>query len=79
MPSPSERLEMRRQLADCRVCAWLSTLDEKSRKEWQEAILNPRYSAGLVAAEIAVDVAADYSGPTIGESSIDTHRRKAHR
>jgi hypothetical protein len=80
MPSPVERLELRKQLSECRVCAWLQSLDEKDRKEWAIAIANPRYSPGSIAAEIQVDqTAAEYGGVSIGESSIDTHRRKGHR
>lgn len=80
MPSPAERLELRKQLSECRVCAWLATLDEKTRKDWSAAIGNPRYSAGSVAVEIQADqTAADYPGLSAGESSVDTHRRKGHR
>ena len=80
MPSPVERLELRKQLTECRVCAWLATLDEKDRKDWAIAIANPRYSPGSIAAEAQLDqTAANYSGQSIGESSIDTHRRKGHR
>ncbi len=80
MASPAERLELRKQLSECRVCAWLQTLDEKDRKDWTIAIGNPRYSPGQIAAEIQVDQsAAEYSGLSVGQSSIDTHRRKGHR
>jgi len=80
MPSPIERLEVRKQLQECRVCAWLVTLDEKARRDWAQAIGNPRYSHSAIAAEIRIDqMAADYHGPEVGESSVDTHRRKAHR
>jgi len=80
MPTPMDRLETRKQLNECRVCAWLSSLDEKDRKEWAIAIANPRFSPGLIAAEVQIDqTAASYDGLGIGESSIDTHRRKIHR
>jgi len=80
MTTPAERLELRKQLSECRVCAWLSTLDEKERKDWAVAIANPRFGATAIAAEIQLDqTAADYGGVGIGESSIDTHRRKMHR
>lgn len=80
MPSPAERLELRKQLQECRVCAWLSSLPEKDRKEWAQAIANPRYGATAIAAEVRVDITASgYAGPEVGESSIETHRRKAHR
>lgn len=80
MPTPTERLESRKQLGECRVCAWLASLDEKTRRDWAQAIANIRFGAGLIASEIALDIsAAGYDGPDIGESSVDTHRRKAHR
>lgn len=87
MPTPTERLEERKRLADCRVCAWLSTLSEKDRREWQQAIANARFGAALVASEIMVEVSARegadvgslYNGPAIGESSVETHRQRAHR
>jgi hypothetical protein len=80
MPTPMERLELRKQLSECRVCAWLSSLDEKDRKEWAIAIANPRFGPGSIAAEVQIDQsAAGYAGLSIGESSIDTHRRKGHR
>ncbi len=80
MASPLERLELRKQLSECRVCAWLQTLDDKDRRDWATAIANPRYSPGAVAAEIQVDqIAANYAGQSAGESSVDTHRRKGHR
>jgi hypothetical protein len=80
MPSPAERLEQRKQLQECRVCAWLATLAEKDRKDWAQAIANPRYGATSIAAEVRIDILRDgYAGPEVGESSIDTHRRKAHR
>lgn len=80
MTSPVERLELRKQLTECRVCAWLQSLEEKDRKDWAIAIGNPRYSPGSIAAEIQLDMtAASYPGVSVGESSIDTHRRKGHR
>lgn len=80
MTTPAERLELRKQLSECRVCAWLATLDEKERKEWAVAIANPRFGATAIAAEIQLDqIAAEYGGVEIGESSVDTHRRKMHR
>lgn len=80
MTSPVERLELRKQLSECRVCAWLATLEDKDRKDWATAIANPRYSPGSIATEIQVDqTAAGYAGLSAGESSIDTHRRKGHR
>ena len=79
MATPVERLELRKQLSECRVCAWLATLDEKDRKGWAIAIGNPRYSPGAVAAEIQLDQqAANYAGQMVGESSVDTHRRRGH-
>lgn len=78
--TPAERLELRKQLSECRVCAWLSTLDEKTRKDWAQALGNPRYGHSAVAAEISADQgAAGYVGPDVGESSVDTHRRRGHR
>jgi len=75
-----ERLELRKQLSECRVCAWLATLAEKDRKEWSIAIANPRFSPGAIASEAQLDQdEAGYAGLSIGESSIDTHRRKTHR
>lgn len=80
MPTPTERLETKRQIMACRVCAWMSTLDEKTRKSWAEAVNNTRYSNGMVANEIMVDIAtSEYQGEPIGESSIATHRRGMHR
>jgi hypothetical protein len=86
MPSITERLETKKQLAECRVCAWLATLDEKDRKEWAIAISNPRFGYGLIANEIMVEIAARdgaaasrYNGPAIGDSSVETHRRRSHR
>jgi hypothetical protein len=87
MPTPVERLEERKRLADCRVCAWLATLSEKDRKEWQAAVMNPRFGASLVASEIGVEIASRdvagsevvYSGPSIGEASVQTHRQRGHR
>lgn len=79
MATPTERLEIRKQLSECRVCAWLATLDEKTRRDWAQAIANPRYGGKLIASEIMLDVGASgYNGPEVGESSIETHRRKAH-
>lgn len=80
MPTPTERLELRKQLTECRVCAWLATLDDKSRKGWTDAITNPRFGQTLIASEIRVDQqGSGYDGPEIGESSIETHRRRGHR
>jgi len=80
MATPSERLEVKKQLSECRVCAWLATLDEKTRREWAQAIANTRFGAGLLASEITLDArAAEYAGLDVGESSVDTHRRKVHR
>lgn len=72
MPTPTERLEARKQVSDCRVCSWLGTLEDRARREWQKAIMNPRYGARMVADEAAVD------GADFGEASVLTHRRKAH-
>lgn len=86
MTTPTQRLEERKRLAECRVCAWLSTLSDEDRKEWQKAIADRRFGAEMVATEIMAEVAAAdasgavaYSGPTIGESSVDTHRARSHR
>lgn len=80
MATPTDRLELRKQLSECRVCAWLVTLDEKERKDWATAIANPRYGTTAIAAEIQMDQeAAKYMGVGIGESSVDTHRRRSHR
>lgn len=80
MPTPVERLEAKKQLSECRVCAWLSSLDEKERRDWAQAIGNPRYAHGAVAAVIQEDqAAAQYPGLGVGESSVETHRRKGHR
>lgn len=73
MPTPTERLEVKRQIMQCKVCAWLSTLDDKNRREWAQAIANPRYSGPMVAAEIAVD------GGDVSEGSVQNHRQKGHR
>lgn len=80
MPTPMERLEARKQLQECRVCAWLSTLEDKDRRDWSQALSNIRYGHGMVATIIREDqVVAGYRGPEVGESSVETHRRKAHR
>jgi len=80
LPTPTERLETRKQLGECRVCAWLSTLDDKVRRDWAQAIANPRYGAALIASEVLLDFqASDYSGPAIGDSSVENHRRRGHR
>lgn len=79
MASPTERLELKRMLAECRVCAWLSTLEKDLRAEWEEAIGNLRFSHDGVASEIREDQAASgYSGLAIGESSVETHRKRGH-
>jgi len=80
MPTPTERLTAKKALLDCRVCAWLATLSEKDRKEWQAAIVNTRFGAGLVASEVTVEMGASgYDGLQIGESSVQTHRQRGHR
>lgn len=86
MPTPTDRLEIRKQLADCRVCAWLATLSESDRREWQKAIVNNRFGATMVADEINIEIAscdpsaeAAYHGPPIGEKSVQTHRNRGHR
>lgn len=80
MTTPVERLEARKQLSECRVCAWLSTLDEKDRKDWAVALGNPRYGNTAVAAEIRIDQESlSYAGMPAGESSVETHRNRAHR
>jgi hypothetical protein len=71
--TPSERLEARRQLMGCRVCAWLASLDEKTRKGWAQALANPRYTHTMVAGEIALD------GGEVSADSVANHRSKAHR
>lgn len=83
MPTPTERLENRKTLSECRVCAWLATLSEKDRREWAQAIANPRFGAPLIAAEIGDEVARNdgtgYAGQPVGESSVETHRQRRHR
>ncbi len=86
MTTPMQRLEERKRLSECRVCAWLATLPEEDRKEWQKAIADRRFGAEMVATEImaevnahAVDGTNEYNGQTIGESSVDTHRARGHR
>lgn len=80
MPTPVERLEARKQLQECRVCAWLTTLDDKSRRDWVAALSNIRYGHKMVASVIREDqVAANYTGPEVGESSVETHRQRGHR
>jgi len=87
MTSPTQRLEVKKQLAECRVCAWLASLEEKRRAEWAKAIADRRFSPKLVADEIMLEVVstdgredgARYDGPPIGESSVDTHRARGHR
>lgn len=83
MPTnPTQRLEERKRLAECRVCAWLATISEEARKEWQKAIADRRFGAEMIANEIMTEVSSsesEYSGQTIGESSVDTHRTRGHR
>lgn len=80
MTTPTERLEIRKQLSECRICAWLATLEDKERKDWSAAISNPRYGSTAIAAEIRSDqVTTEYNGVEAGESSVDTHRRRSHR
>lgn len=80
MPTPTERLAARKALTECRVCGWLATLTEKDRREWQQAIVNPRFGAALVASELAVEMTATgYDGLVPGESSVQTHRQRGHR
>lgn len=84
--TPTQRLEERKRLSECRVCAWLATLSEDDRKEWGKAIGDRRFGAEMIATEIKAEVDARlfadpeaYSGQTIGESSVDTHRARGHR
>lgn len=77
MPTPTARLEARRQLMQCRVCAWLATLKPAQRREWQKAIMDPRFGAEMVASEIMLESGDSLPEP-IGESSVSTHRRGAH-
>lgn len=86
MPTPTARLEERKRLSECRVCAWLVTLSEEDKKEWHKAIADRRFGAEMVASEIMAEINAReadtgdaYSGQTIGESSVDTHRQRGHR
>lgn len=80
MPTPTEMMEARKRLMDCRVCAWLDTLDPKDRAEWQKAIINRSFGAALAASVVSDEInRSEYSGPTIGESSVDTHRARGHR
>lgn len=84
--TPTQRLEERKRLAECRVCAWLVTLTDDERREWQKAIGDRRFGAEMVANEIMAEINARissetnrYDGQTIGESSVDTHRARGHR
>ena len=79
MPTPTERLEQRRQLSECRLCAWLQTLEAKDRREWSTAIANPRFSHEMVATEIRLEQEAqNYTGEIVGSSTVRTHRKKHH-
>ena len=56
------------------------TLDDKTRKGWNDALGNTRYSNGMIADEIMQDMTSSkYDGDPIGESSVATHRRNLHR
>lgn len=84
MPTPTQRLEVRKRLAECRVCAWLNLLSEEDRKEWNKAIADRRFGSEMIATEIMAEISSEgyqpaYTGPTIGESSVDTHRTRGHR
>lgn len=86
MTTPTQRLEERKRLSECRVCAWLATISEELRKEWQKAIADRRFGAEMIATEIMAEINARlsddteaYNGQTIGESSVDTHRARSHR
>ena len=76
MPSPIERLEARKQLQECRVCAWLDTQEDKVRAEWAKALQNPRYGNDPIAALMREDQGD--AGLPIGESSVKLHRQRAH-
>lgn len=73
MPTPTERLEAKLLIQQCKTCAFLATLPDKERREWAQAIANPRFSAPLVAAEIQAE------GGDVSEGSVQNHRQKAHR
>lgn len=77
MPTPTERLEARRLLVECRLCAWLVSLPLEDAREWQKAIMNPKYSAEMVSDEIMRDPAP--KDRPIGDASVTSHRRGAHR
>ena len=78
--TPAERLAAKKALQECRVCAWLASLSEKDSTEWREAINSPRFGAGLVAAEIALEMkSTGYDGVQPGESSVQSHRQRGHR
>jgi hypothetical protein len=80
MPTPTERLSARKAKLECRVCAWLDTLSEKDRREWQAAIMNTRFGATMVADEVNVEIASQATfGGTVGETSVRTHRARGHR
>lgn len=79
MMKPSERLELRRQLELCRVCAWLATLPPDLRADWVAAIDNLRFPHSAVAAEIRIDQeAAGYRGQEVVADSVRTHRVRGH-
>lgn len=76
MATPIERLEARKQLQECRVCAWLDTLDDQTRAGWVKALQNPRYGNEPIAAIMREDQGG--VGLPIGESSVKLHRQRAH-
>lgn len=81
-PTPSDRLERQAQLATCRLCMWLDWLEKgepKEAKGWRDAIANPRFSPKAISELIIEDQqAAKYMGDPIGESSVETHRKRHH-
>ena len=76
MSTPVERLEARKQLQECRVCAWLDTQDDRARTEWAKALQNPRYGNEPIAALMREDQAG--VGLPVGESSVKLHRQRSH-
>lgn len=77
MPTPTQRLEDKLLIQQCRVCSWLATLSITDRRDWVQAISNPRYSAPLVAAEIRSEQSDE--AKLVSEGSVQNHRQKSHR
>lgn len=86
MPTPIERLEERKRLAECSTCAWLETLSKDDRALWQEALTDKRFGGDLIANEIVLEIRTrdeagtnEYNGRVPGAQSVLNHRQRGHQ